>query len=203
MGREWSLGNDLRMPSDIFLAPSPPAYSPLRLLETVTREVSSEGEHALNSTHATTAISSPADAINALLESHPESFGLSIEQIEEIVQGKCLLFHQMDIDKGNYLDNFLVSFNWWLKIAHVLLSSEVPLEDVNAIWGALANEHLVTDIMSLFSVAHEARYLVEAVGSDPTGLELVKRYWNFRALVCSFVRRCFPGADVQALSKLI
>ena len=159
----------------------------------------------MNSTLATTAVSSPGNTINALLESNPGGFGFKIEEIEEIVQNKDLRCHLDKIDEGYYLDNFLVSFNWWLKIAHVCIEdeSEVPRDETNGAWDALVDEGLVTDIMSLFSVAYYARYGVAAIGSDPTGLELVKRYWSFRALVCSFVRRYARDARLDELLTLI
>jgi len=143
-------------------------------------------------------------AINSLIEVHPEEISFSPSEADAIVKGQDLWAYLMDIDKGTYLDNFLASLGWWVRVVHALLDvkgtggvtrSSINLEE-DAIKSRLA------DIMVLYPTAFKARYLVEAVGSDPTGLELVKRYVELKRYICSLVLKDFPDADLSELMKL-
>jgi hypothetical protein len=142
-------------------------------------------------------------AIYSLLAHPPAEIGFSSEQINEIREAKGLWGYLQMIDEGSYLDNFLLSLGWWVKVTMALL--DPTSQPATASVQNLEEENVLSRlevIMSLYLVAYKARYYVDAIGSDPTGLELVKRFDEFKQYVCRIVQRDFPEADILCLLKL-
>ena len=129
-------------------------------------------------------------ALNELLTNRPDDISFTEEEILEIVRGENFRAHLEKVDKGDYLDNFLSSLGWWINVANILLSDSLSGD---------ADEYRnigekISEIMLLYPVAFEARYLVGVLSSDPTGLELVKRYWELARYIGRLGQRHFPEA---------
>jgi hypothetical protein len=141
-------------------------------------------------------------AINAMLANPPAEIGFTVEQIEDIVRGEGLWAYLRKVDDGDYLNNFLSSLGWWLEVANVLLCD--VSSGVNTKSSAEEYENIpdmISEIMLLYPVAFKARYLVGAIGSDPTGLELVKKYAALTVYIRTLVERDFPEANWSPLRK--
>ena len=54
-------------------------------------------------------------------------------------------------------------------------------------------------VFALFGPAWRAFDFVDAVGSDPTGVEMIRRYCVVREKVFEHVARYLPDADIQRL----
>lgn len=143
------------------------------------------------------------DAIVALLQSPPAPLSLSREEVEEIAHGKNLMWHLQTIDKGEYLANFLAGLDWWIQVAHALFYQETdyPTQSLRDMEEDKIAEKL-TGILTLFPVAFAGRYIVDAVGSDPTGLELMRRNYEFTRYICTLVQRDFHDTNWSALLAL-
>jgi len=142
-------------------------------------------------------------AIYELLKAPPEELPFSSQAIDEIVEGRNLRDHLGTIDEGRYLDNFLPLVGWWVKVAHPLFEMGVPAPTKSAVeCEENVLESKLEGLFLLYRIAFIGRYNVDCIGSDPTGLELVKRLREFRRYVCTLAQRDFPDADLSGLLKL-
>lgn len=142
-------------------------------------------------------------AINLLLQNPPADIGFSVQEIGEIIRAENLGIHLQTISEGFYLDKLLAALAWSLSLGHIL--TYAPGEEA-AKWNesVIDGESLKInvkqlDVMRLHAIAFEARCIVDEVGPDPTGLELVKRFWELRQYILGLVQRDFPCADLGQL----
>lgn len=141
-------------------------------------------------------------ALNSLLANPPAEIGFTDEYIEQILRAEYLFCHLQTIDEGGYLDNFLSSLDWWINVANVLLcepDSGRPNRSSGEEYHNITDK--ISEILLLYPVAFKARYLAKACGSDPTGLELVKRYAKFTEYIRTLAQRDFPQANWDQIQK--
>ena len=142
-------------------------------------------------------------AINSLLANPPAEFEFSDKQIEQIVRAEWLFSYLQDLDKGTYLENFLAWVGWCGELAGVLVA--LPESNYNNQSVDDQEEWKIAPklgaVLSLYQQAWLGRHFVEAVGSDPTGLEMIRRFWDLKQYVLALVKRDFPGADFSGLEK--
>lgn len=140
-------------------------------------------------------------AIILLLANPPVDFGFSDEQMEQIVRGECLRDHLVTIDKGLYLDNFLPWIQWCQSLGRVLVTiPDDDDDDCNESAESIEEERIaerLAGVMSLYARAWVAPTAVSELGSDPTGLEMIKRFWDLKQYVLTLVRRDFPKAGFE------
>lgn len=134
-----------------------------------------------------------AEQICTLLESHPGGFGLELEEYALILNGEGLFFFQEWINEGEYLENFLITANWWLKVAR-LVTEEMYAHSASDEADDMYRE--INGIFAMFGTAWRMFAYVDAVGSDPTGLDMIRRYCLVRQNLCKYVLRQFR--DVPA-----
>jgi hypothetical protein len=147
-------------------------------------------------------------AINSLLQNPPAEFGFSAQDLEEIVRGEGLRGHLETIDDGFYLDNFPAALGWCLRLGRIL-TAPIGNARVFLYHASISHSYDKSDeiqarvevIMQLFVVAHEAVNLIGALSSDPTGLEMVKRYCELRTYILDLIKRDFPGVDFGPMLK--
>lgn len=139
-----------------------------------------------------------ADSINILLNNPPAGLYFSTDEMEEIACGENLRDHLETIDEGVYLDDFLSSLGWWLKVAQALEAAWDYARKSHADSGYRDIDSRLEVIMRLYLNSRKGRCLVDVVGSDSTGLELVRRYWELREYIIGLVRRDVPDVDLGA-----
>ena len=176
---------------------TPPASAQSNPTNLPAHPITAKGEEAALILHG-------AAAINALIKNPPPALSLSTEEIEEIVRGENLLWHLETIDKGLYLRNMLSGLEWWLDVANQLL--DVGREDLTR--SGRESEEIeigakIKALVSLYPVAFQAKFAVEAVGSDPTGLELVKRFRDLKLYIYELVKHDYPEVDCPGLLALV
>jgi hypothetical protein len=137
-------------------------------------------------------------AINSLLANPPASFGFSDEEIEEIVRGEHLVLHLETIDNGHYIQNFLPQVQWCQALANILVQepeSDEPVFNQSYSEEEIPIANKLREVLALYGTAWEASFMVEAIGSDPTGLEMVRRFWDLKQYILALVKRDFPDAE--------
>ena len=144
-----------------------------------------------------------ADQINSILNSQPEEIGFSAEDFDQIARVENLREHLDKIDEGTYLDNFMSRIGRLLNLAHVVLRVDMESQTQSA--RDLEEEKIesmLEPIMTLYPQAFRARYQIEALGSDPVGLELLHRFGELRLYICRLIHRDVQGVDIDQLLKL-
>lgn len=143
------------------------------------------------------------DQIISLLNHLPEGIGFSAENFDQIARLENLREHLDKIDEGAYLDNFMSSLDWWLKLAHVVLRMDMdtPTESATDIEETKI-ESMLKPIMTLYPQAFRARYQIDAVGSDPQGLQMIHRFGELRRYICRLIQRDVQGIDTDHILKL-
>jgi hypothetical protein len=144
-------------------------------------------------------------AINAMLANPPAEIGFSAEEIEEIVRGENLREHLQVIDEGDYLEKLLAALAWYSGLAHILLYMPIKGEgslnesSKDTLYMDVALK--ISEIMRLYDIAFKSRYEIDCLGSDPTGLEIVKQYKEFAKYIRKLAQRDFPEANWDQIQK--
>jgi hypothetical protein len=138
--------------------------------------------------------------IDALLSQALAMTGFNGNDIQEILDGKNLRQHQSTIDQGAYLDNFLALLGWCNSIAHMVLSPNREVLFQSAAncehWGIASR---LREMFDLYLIAFASRYEIDDFGSDPTELELIRRFYGFKQHIAALVKEDCPDADLSPL----
>jgi hypothetical protein len=136
-------------------------------------------------------------------ESLPYTF-LTINELDEIVEGKDTEDLEHSIADGIYLKNVLPAIDWWTDVAlDVAGGNGMEDEYYTPAYDAQKNGllALLNDALSSYTAALTETALHRDSERIPAGMELLKRYRLFTRYVCAFAQEVWPNVDMGWLLK--
>jgi hypothetical protein len=132
-------------------------------------------------------------------------FILTIDELDEIVEGKNTDDLQASFACGGYLTDVLPALDWWIQCTKALsLGTSTDWIDFHPVFEREKSKltELLNDALSSYAAAlAEGSYYSDNKCAAPAGFELLKRYRLYTRHVYAVARQIWPDVNLDWLLK--